>query len=112
MNKGEEAWAEHVEKQAKETEVRSLGKTLDKITISQFKVFIAPLKRKEDRVISKTKALLIAKLVKWEERGMLTVREEVALVEELVVVGSAVVTSAAVEEEEEDNENTCSNLDD
>ena len=65
------------------------------------------------------KALLIAKLVKWEERDMLTVKEEAALAEEEAVAESVATTVAVAvavavveDDEEEDNKSTCSTLND
>ena len=61
----------------------------------------------------KTKALIIAKLVEWEEGGILTVVDEVALVEEEAVAELVVAKGTAVaEQEEEDNKIICSDLDD
>ena len=51
----------------------------------------------------KMKLLYISKLVKWEERDILTVEEEVALVEEEAAAESAMATTLVLEEEE-DNE--------
>ena len=61
----------------------------------------------------KTKALIIAKLVEWEDGGILTVVDEVALAEEEVVAELVVAKGTAVaEQEEEDNKIICSDLDD
>ena len=67
----------------------------------QLKVLIVPRKRKEDDKMSKTKSLLLVNLIEWEARGILTVENDVLMVEEEVVV--AIVGGVIVASKEEDN---------
>ena len=68
-------------------------------------MFIAPLKRKEDGAISKTRALLLVRLDKWKMREMLTVEEEDAMVEEEAVVVTSRETIVTVEEQGNESNN-------
>ena len=50
-------------------EIKVLGKSPDKLTISQLKILLAPLKRKEDVAMPTNKSVLLETLVLWESRG-------------------------------------------
>ena len=70
----------------------------EKLTITQLKVFITQLKRKEDGSMPKTKELLIVKLVGWEAGGVIEVEKEVLMVKE-----EPVMTAVRIAAEDDDN---------
>ena len=98
--KGDEARLLHASKVAKANEVKALGKTPDKLTISQIKTLLAPLKRPEDKGLPSKKSELLLTLIEWEARGALTVDEEVALVEAEVHLESQKEHNISDDEEE------------
>ena len=77
---------------------KALGETPDKLTISQLKVVLDPLNYKEGGAIPTNKKVLIKNLIKWEGRGMITVEDEVVMVE----AETAIVVQNKQEKKESD----------
>ena len=62
---------------AKANEIRSLGKSPDKLTVAQIKVLLAPLKRRGDKALPSKKIELLTRLTEWEERAPLLEEAEI-----------------------------------
>ena len=58
---------------SKANEIKSLGKSPDKLTIAQIKILLSPLKRKDDKAIPSKKDELLTRLKEWEGRAPLMV---------------------------------------
>ena len=66
----------------KAAEVKALGNTPDKLTITQIKTLLAPLKRKGDKALPTRKNELLTRLREWESREPLSAEEEMTLTAE------------------------------
>ena len=75
--KGEAARVAQREKQAAADILKSKNISRDKLSISQIKTLLAPLKRQGDKALPTLKADLHKRLVEWEARGSQSVDEVV-----------------------------------
>ena len=82
----EEAQTDHLAKKAMSNKVKVLVKPPNKLAVAQLKALITPLRQKEDGVMPKMKALLLVNPIKWEARGIISVKEEIVMVQGLRVL--------------------------
>ena len=75
--KGEAARVTQREKQAAADILKSQNISQNKLTVSQIKTLLGPLKRQGDKALPTLKADLLKRLVEWEARGSQSVDEVV-----------------------------------